>query len=397
MKISKKLLAILIIVIAGGAILWWSLRDETPKNEYITTIVKKGDIIQSVDAVGEVFSRNLVDVGAQVSGQIKELYVKVGDRVKAGDKIAQIDSIKQQNTLDQQLAALEILEAKLNSARISVDIALKQYKREQNLAKQNATSQESLENAKDTYSLKLASLKEIEAQIKQTGIEIDTAKTNLGYTDIRAPFDGVVVSVPVEVGQTLNANQTTPTLVNIADLTKMEIRLQVSEGDVPNIKVGDKVEYSILSNNSKKYTAYISSIDPGLTTLSDGQYSSSNSNSSSSSSSSAVYYYAKVNVDNSDEILRIGMTTENKIIIAENKDVLYLPTMAIKSGKKGKFVYIKNGDKIEQKSIKTGVTNGINTQIIEGLNEGEEVVYFYLNSTGVQNMMNSSRKPAMRL
>ena len=392
MKISKKLLAILIIVIAGGAILWWSLRDETPKNEYITTVVKKGDIIQSVDAVGEVFSRNLVAVGAQVSGQIKELYVKVGDRVKAGDKIAQIDSIKQQNTLDQQLAALEILEAKLNSAKISVDIALKQYEREQNLAKQNATSQESLENAKDTYSLKLASLKEIEAQIKQTGIEIDTARTNLGYTDIRAPFDGVVVSVPVEVGQTINANQTAPTLVNIADLTKMEIRLQVSEGDVSNIKVGNKVEYSILSNNSKKYTAYISSIDPGLTTLSDGTYSTN-----SSSSSSAVYYYAKVNVDNSDEILRIGMTTENKIIIAENKDVLYLPTTAIKSDKKSKFVYIKNGDKVEQKSIKTGVTNGINTQIIEGLNEGEEVIYFYLNSTGVQNMMNGSRKPAMRL
>lgn len=392
MKISKKLLAIPIIVIAGGAILWWSLRDETPKNEYITTVVKKGDIIQSVDAVGEVFSRNLVAVGAQVSGQIKELYVKVGDRVKAGDKIAQIDSIKQQNTLDQQLAALEILEAKLNSAKISVDIALKQYEREQNLAKQNATSQESLENAKDTYSLKLASLKEIEAQIKQTGIEIDTARTNLGYTDIRAPFDGVVVSVPVEVGQTINANQTTPTLVNIADLTKMEIRLQVSEGDVSNIKVGNKVEYSILSNNSKKYTAYISSIDPGLTTLSDGTYSTN-----SSSSSSAVYYYAKVNVDNSDEILRIGMTTENKIIIAENKDVLYLPTTAIKSDKKSKFVYIKNGDKVEQKSIKTGVTNGINTQIIEGLNEGEEVIYFYLNSTGVQNMMNGSRKPAMRL
>ena len=392
MKISKKLLAIPIIVIAGGAILWWSLRDETPKNEYITTVVKKGDIIQSVDAVGEVFSRNLVAVGAQVSGQIKELYVKVGDRVKAGDKIAQIDSIKQQNTLDQQLAALEILEAKLNSAKISVDIALKQYEREQNLAKQNATSQESLENAKDTYSLKLASLKEIEAQIKQTGIEIDTARTNLGYTDIRAPFDGVVVSVPVEVGQTINANQTAPTLVNIADLTKMEIRLQVSEGDVSNIKVGNKVEYSILSNNSKKYTAYISSIDPGLTTLSDGTYSTN-----SSSSSSAVYYYAKVNVDNSDEILRIGMTTENKIIIAENKDVLYLPTTAIKSDKKRKFVYIKNGDKVEQKSIKTGVTNGINTQIIEGLNEGEEVIYFYLNSTGVQNMMNGSRKPAMRL
>ena len=396
MKISKKILIISSVIIASGAILWWGLRDEAPKDEYITTMVKRGDIIQSVDAVGEVFSRNLVDVGAQVSGQIKELYVKVGDRVKAGDKIAQIDSIKQQNTLDQQLAALEILEAKLNSAKISVDIALKQYKREEKLAKQNATSQQSLENAKDTYSLKLASLKEIEAQIKQTGIEIDTARTNLGYTDIRAPFDGVVVSVPVEVGQTINANQTTPTLVNIADLTKMEIRLQVSEGDVPNIKVGNRVEYSILSNNFKKYSAEISSIDPGLTTLSDGKYSTTSS-ASSSASSSAVYYYAKVNVDNSDEILRIGMTTENRIIIAENKDVLYLPTMAIKSDKNGKFVYIKNGDKIEQKPIKTGITNGINTQILNGLNEGDEVIYFHLNSDSMKNMTSGQRKPMMRL
>lgn len=396
MKISKKLLIITGLIAVSGAILWWGLKDDEPKDKYITTVVKRGDIVQSVDAVGEVFASNLVDVGAQVSGQIKELYVKVGDKVKAGDKIAQIDSIKQQNTLDQQLAALEILEAKLNSAKISVDIALKQYKREQNLAKQNATSQESLENAKDTYSLKLASLKEIEAQIKQTGIEINTARTNLGYTDIRAPFDGVVVSVPVEVGQTINANQTTPTLVNIADLSKMEIRLQVSEGDIPNIKVGNKVEYSILSNNTKKFTAYISSIDPGLTTLSDGKYSTSNSNSSSTSSSSAVYYYAKVNVDNSDEILRIGMTTENKIIIAENKDVLYLPTMAIKSGKDGKFVYIKNGDKIEQRAITTGITNGINTQILSGLSENEEVIYFHLNSASMQNMMNGSKRPMMR-
>lgn len=397
MKISKKLLVITGLIAVSGAVLWWGLKDDQPKDEYITTLVKRGDIIQSVDAVGEVFASNLVDVGAQVSGQIKELYVKVGDKVKAGDKIAQIDSIKQQNTLDQQLAALEILEAKLNSAKISTDIALKQYKREQNLAKQNATSQESLENAKDNYSLKLATLKEIQAQIKQTGIEINTARTNLGYTDIRAPFDGVVVSVPVEVGQTINANQTTPTLVNIADLSKMEIRLQVSEGDIPNIKVGNRVEYSILSNNFKKYNAQISSIDPGLTTLSDGKYSTSNSNSSSTSSSSAVYYYAKVNVDNSDEILRIGMTTENKIIIAENKDVLYLPTMAIKSGKDGKFVYIKNGDKIEQRAITTGITNGINTQILSGLSENEEVIYFHLNSDSMKNMINGSKRPMMRL
>lgn len=396
MKITKKLALIPLIIIIAFGLWWWSSGDEQGKDEYIQTAVKRGDLTLSVDAVGEVFAQNLVDVGAQVSGQIKELYVKVGDKVKKGDKIAQIDSIKQQNTLDQQLAALDILKAKLNSAKISADIALKQYKREQNLAKNNATSLESLENYKDAYSLKEASLKEIQAQIKQTQIEIDTARTNLGYTDIRAPFDGVVVSVPVEVGQTINANQTTPTLVNIADLSKMEIKMQVSEGDIPKIKVGNKVEYSILSNTSKTYIGAISSIDPGLTTLSDGKYTTT-SNSSSSQASSAVYYYTKVVVDNSNELLRIGMTTQNKIIIDEVKDALYLPVMAVKKDQNGSFVMIKNEDKIEKKAVTTGLNTGLNIEIKSGLNEGDSVIFFHLSADGVKGMISNSRRPMMRM
>ncbi|QQF51567.1 efflux RND transporter periplasmic adaptor subunit [Campylobacter fetus] len=390
--------------IAAAAVLvaifcfWYYQNSKKPENEYLTTIVKKGNLTQSVEAVGEVFAENLVDVGAQVSGQIKELYVKVGDKVKKGDKIAQIDSIKQQNTLDQQLAALEILNAKLKSAKISLNIAEIQYNRELRLAEQNATSVENLENYKNTLSLQNASLKEIEAQIKQTQIEISTARTNLNYTDIRAPFDGVVVSVPVEVGQTLNANQTTPTLVNIADLSKMEIRMQISEGDVPKISIGDRVEYSILSDINKKYTGSLTSIDPGLTTLSDGKYktTSSSSGSSSSSSSSAVYYYAKLKVDNSSEFLRIGMTTQNTIIIKEIKDTLLLPTMAIKSDENGNFVLIKNGEEIKKVRVEVGISSSVDTQILSGLSEGDEVVTSQLGGDELKKLLNT-RSPKIRV
>lgn len=388
---------IIIIVLCVIGILFFNSKDKK-EQELITVTVKKDNLIQSVEAVGEVFAQNLVNVGAQASGQIKELYVKVGDKVKKGDKIAQIDQATQQNRLDQQNAELEILNAKLNSAIIKQDIAKKQYDRELLLAKNNATSKESLENYKNSLSTAEASLKELKSQIKQTKIEIETAKTNLGYTNIVAPLDGTIVSVPVEVGQTINANQTTPTVANIADLTKMEIKMKVSEGDITKVKIGDKVQYSILSETKKKFEGQVSSIDPGLTSLSDGSYSSSayGTSSGSSSSSSAVYYYAKAKINNTDEFLRIGMTTQNTIIVKEIKDALILPTLAIKTDKKGNYVLVKEGEKIQKVRIEVGITTDVNTEILSGLSEGQVVILSQISNTEINKMIGKT-KARMRI
>ncbi len=335
---------------------------------YLTAQAKRGDIAQSVEATGEVFAANLVDVGAQVSGQIDKLFVKVGDKVKAGDLIAQIDSVKQRNTLSQQEAALESYKAQLNSTKIALGVAKSQYEREKKLYKNKATTSESLENAKSSFSTKEAAVKELQAKIKQTQIEIDTAKTNLGYTKIVAPLDGTVVSVPVEEGQTINAVQSTPTIAMIADLSKMEIKMQISEGDVVQVKAGNRVEYFILSDVNRKFNATLSSIDPGLTTLSDGTYKSSGSG------SSAIYYYAKLFVDNSQEVLRIGMTTQNSIIIQEAKDAIFVPSLAVKTEGEQSVVYVKKNKEVEKRVVKTGVVSSVNTQILSGVEEGEEVV-----------------------
>ena len=394
---KTKILIILLILGVGGYFVYdkfFNIKDE--KVEFITKKAKKGSFSKKVDATGEIFATELIDVGAQVSGQIKKLYVKLGDQVKKGDMIASIDSSTQQNSIDNKEAQLAIYKAQLESAKVALNIAKTQFDRENALFSKNATSKQEFETAKNTYSANSAKIKELEAQIKQTNIELSTAKINLGYTKITAPRDGTVVSVQVEEGQTVNANQTTPTIVNIADLSHVKMKMQIAEGDITKIKVGTPVEYSILSEPTKKFQTTVSSIDPGLTTLSDGSYGSSSSSkssySSSSSSSSAVYYYAQSIVDNKDGILRIGMTTQNELLIANVEDAIIVPSIGIKKDENGTFVYVLKDGKPVKTAVKTGIKDNLDTQIISGVNEGDEIITSQGSSSEIAKMIAKEHK-----
>ena len=394
---KTKILIILLIFGVGGYFIYdnfFKVKDE--KVEFITKKAKKGSFSKKVDATGEIFATELIDVGAQVSGQIKKLYVKLGDQVKKGDMIASIDSSTQQNSIDNKEAQLAIYKAQLESAKVALNIAKTQFDRENALFAKNATSKQEFESAKNTFSANSAKIKELEAQIKQTNIELSTAKINLGYTKITAPRDGTVVSVQVEEGQTVNANQTTPTIVNIADLSHVKMKMQIAEGDITKIKVGTPVEYSILSEPTKKFQTTVSSIDPGLTTLSDGSYGSSSSSkssySSSSSSSSAVYYYAQSIVDNKDGILRIGMTTQNELLIANVEDAIIVPSIGIKKDENGTFVYVLKDGKPVKTAVKTGIKDNLDTQIISGINEGDEIITSQGSSSEIAKMIAKEHK-----
>ena len=394
---KTKILIILLILGVGGYFVYdkfFNIKDE--KVEFITKKAKKGSFSKKVDATGEIFATELIDVGAQVSGQIKKLYVKLGDQVKKGDMIASIDNSTQQNSIDNKEAQLAIYKAQLESAKVALNIAKTQFDRENALFSKNATSKQEFESAKNTYSANSAKIKELEAQIKQTNIELSTAKINLGYTKITAPRDGTVVSVQVEEGQTVNANQTTPTIVNIADLSHVKMKMQIAEGDITKIKVGTPVEYSILSEPTKKFQTTVSSIDPGLTTLSDGSYGSSSSSkssySSSSSSSSAVYYYAQSIVDNKDGILRIGMTTQNELLIANVEDAIIVPSIGIKKDENGTFVYLLKDGKAVKTAVKTGIKDNLDTQIISGINEGDEIITSQGSSSEIAKMIAKEHK-----
>lgn len=394
---KTKILIFLFILGVGGYFVYdkfFNIKDE--KVEFITKKAKKGSFSKKVDATGEIFATELIDVGAQVSGQIKKLYVKLGDQVKKGDMIASIDSSTQQNSIDNKEAQLAIYKAQLESAKVALNIAKTQFDRENALFAKNATSKQEFESAKNTFSANSAKIKELEAQIKQTNIELSTARINLGYTKITAPRDGTVVSVQVEEGQTVNANQTTPTIVNIADLSHVKMKMQIAEGDITKIKVGTPVEYSILSEPTKKFQTTVSSIDPGLTTLSDGSYGSSSSSkssySSSSSSSSAVYYYAQSIVDNKDGILRIGMTTQNELLIANVEDAIIVPSIGIKKDENGTFVYVLKDGKPVKTAVKTGIKDNLDTQIISGINDGDEIITSQGSSSEIAKMIAKEHK-----
>lgn len=208
-----------------------------------------------------------------------------------------------------------------------------------------------LETQKNNFYTLKANVAELNAQVVQLEITLKNAQKDLGYTTITAPMDGVVINVAVDEGQTVNANQNTPTIVRIANLDQMEVRMEIAEADVGKIKIGTELDFSLLSDPQKTYQASIASIDPADTQISDSSTSSGSSSSSSSSSSSnnAIYYYAKFYVANKDDFLRIGMSIQNEIVVASAKDVIAVPTYAIKNDAKGYYVEILQDQKSSKK------------------------------------------------
>ncbi|EHW5682936.1 efflux RND transporter periplasmic adaptor subunit [Campylobacter coli] len=368
---KNRVVLIVVILALFGVGAYFIFFNDNEKITYLTQKVKKIDISQTIEAVGKVYAKDQVDMGAQVSGQIIKLYVDVGSHVKQGDLIAQIDKDKQQNDLDITKAQLESAKANLESKKVALEIASKQYQREQKLYAAKASSLENLEIQKNNYYSLKASVAELNAQVIQLEITLKNAKKDLDYTTITAPIDGVVINVAVDEGQTVNANQNTPTIVRIANLDEMEIKMEIAEADVNKIKIGTELEFSLLNDPQKTYRASIASIDPADTEVSD---SSSSYSSSSSSSSNAIYYYAKFYVQNKDNFLRIGMSIQNEIVIASVKDVIAVPTYAIKNDAKGYYVEILQNQKAVKKYVKFGIKDSINTQILEGVDENEELI-----------------------
>ena len=233
---KKRFFILLGLLIAAGAAYYFFSSNSKQETTYLTESVTRGNVEKTVVASGSVESVNEVDVGAQASGKITKLYVKLGQEIKKGEMIADIDSTTQINTLNTKKAALVSYQAQLKAKKTAYDVALSSYNRLSKLYMQKATSLDSVNTAKSTLDNAKAEMEVIEANIKQAEIEVNTAETNVGYTKITAPMDGTVISVPVSEGQTVNANQTTPTIVTIADLSKMKIKPEISEGDITKVK-----------------------------------------------------------------------------------------------------------------------------------------------------------------
>lgn len=364
---KKRILGITVVLIILAAIYYFNLQSQ-PKTTYLTETAKYSDIQQTVVATGTVRSSNRVEVGARVSGKVEKILVKLGQKVKKGELIAELDSITQENTLNSAQAQLAAYKAQLVAAQTAYRVANSNFQRIAKLYKRKASSLDDYENAQNNLDSAKANVEQIQAQIKQSEIEVNTAATNLNYTKITSPIDGTVISIPVSVGQTVNANQTTPTIIQVADLDTMLIKPEISEGDITKIKPGMKVQFTTLAEPDEIYQAKIASVDPALTTLTDNEYSESVSD------TNAIYYYANVLVPNPEHKLQIGMTTQNTIITAQKQHVLVVPTLAIQKRNGQNSVQILDGDKVVEKVVQIGLHDDINTEILSGLNEGDNVI-----------------------
>lgn len=361
--------ALLLVLLAAGAGVWVWLKPEE-KTTYLTDTVSRGHVAQTVSATGEISAAQLVDVGAQASGQIKVMHVKIGQEVQKGDLIAEIDATTQRNSLNTHKAQLETYQAQLASAQIALKSAEKQLARERALMAENATSKQELESAQDAHAAARARVAELQSSIRQSRIAINTAESDLGYTRITAPISGTVVSLVVEEGQTVNANQTTPTIVQIANLKQMLNKMQIAEGDVTKVHAGQKLSFTTLADPDRPQQAELDSIDPGLTTMSQGSYTTS-----TDTTSTAIYYYARALVPNEDGKLAIGMTTQNTITISEAKDVLTVPAMAVKQRKDERYVRVLDDKgRPQERTVTVGISDGTRTEIKSGLSENEKVV-----------------------
>jgi macrolide-specific efflux system membrane fusion protein len=387
----------LTVIAATGA--YFYFRGEQPPAA-MTAPVSRGDVESTVLANGTVESNNLVSVGAQVSGQLKTLKVALGNTVKAGQLVAEIDSLPQQNTLRNKTAALAAVRAQKLAKEASHRQAELAYKRQMQMLQGDAASRADFENAEAILNVTKAEIAALDAQIEQAKIAVDTAQLDLGYTKINSPIDGVVVAIVTKEGQTVNANQSAPTIIKVARLDRMTIKVEISEADVVRVKPGQRVYFTILGEPDNRYPAELGSIEPAPESISKDS-SSSSAASTTSSSSTAIYYLGILDVPNTEGKLRISMTTQVNIVLAEAKNVLVVPAAALgQKNNEGRYtVRVETATgKLEDQWVRIGLNNNVQAEILEGLQEGQRVVIGeQASGTAVQPGSSQRRIPMPRM
>jgi HlyD family secretion protein len=365
----KKVLIIIavIIFIAGAGFLLF--RGKGNELKFKTEKIARGDVEMAVTATGTVNPVTTVLVGTQVSGTIKNIYVDFNSPVKKGQLIARIDPALFDAQVNQARANLLSAKANLEKAEASEFDAKRTMERNKELLAKNLIAQSDFDTAETNYETAKASTSAAKSQVAQSEAALSTAETNLFYTKIVSPVDGIVVSRNVDVGQTVAASFQTPTLFSIAqDLTKMQIDTNVAEADIGNIKVGDDVEFTVDAYPDTTFKGKVSQVRNAPITVQN-----------------VVTYDVVIQVDNRELKLKPGMTANVSIIISIKKDVLKIPNAALRfkpaeksitaTEKKGPGVWILEKDKPKRVPVSLGISDGSYTELVKGdIKEGQEAI-----------------------
>ena len=386
--------AVVAMVALAPTVLW--PRQAMP--QLATSPAIRADIENAVVATGIIKPSNLVSVGAQVSGRIESLKVDLGDQVKAGDLIAEIDSRTQTNTLESAQANLDNVKASRDAQAATLRQYEQEFRRQKTMLAAQASAQADYDAALANLNAARAQVRALDASIKVQETTVATAQTNLGYTQITAPIDGTVLAVVSRQGQTVNANQTTPTIVMLGTLSTMTVYAEISEADVVHVKEGQEVYFTILGDPSKRYVSTLRKVEPAPESITDEDTSTSSASSgSSSSSSTAIYYNGVFDIDNSANELRTYMTAEVHIVLARADNALVIPAAALgEQDQDGNYmvqVLDANG-RPETRKLSIGINNRAQAQVLSGLEAGERVVVGEaVAASSASNTSNSRRGP----
>jgi macrolide-specific efflux system membrane fusion protein len=364
---SLWLVGALLLIGAGAFGYHWAFGKS--KVRYTTAFVTRGAVESTVVAAGIVQPIKYVDVGAQTSGKLKSLKVNRGDQVKENQLLAEIDPALADTALTSANAALESMTAMHALKQAQLVLAKVQEVRNDELFTNRLISTSDRDITKAAYDVAFADAASLSAQMKEATAAIDTGKANLGYTKITAPMAGEVVSISLLEGQTLNANQQAPNILRLADISTVTVWAQVSEADIVRVKPAQDVYFTVLGD-SRRWNGKVTQILPTPELINN-----------------VVFYDVLFDIPNPERELKIQMTAQVFIVLAQAKDVLLIPVAAIGNAGEGaetKVRVLKADGTVEQRTIKIGIKSEISAEVKDGLKEKEQVIVGETTAQGIK-------------
>ena len=389
MKAKRNIFVTIIMLIGMGIILCFCNSNNTVETSYTTETVKRGTLSNSITATGTIEPVTEVEVGTQVSGIIDKIYVDYNSKVTKGQVIAEMDKIT--------------LQSELLSARATHDGNKAEYDYQLNLYNRNkALYEKQLISATD-FEQSAYNFQRAKSTFEQSKASLAKAERNLSYATITSPIDGVVTSRDVEEGQTVASGFETPTLFTIAaDLTKMQVVADVDEADIAGVKEGAKVAFSVDAYPNDIFEGRVEQIRLGST------ISSSNA---TNNGTSVVTYEVVISAENPDMKLKPRLTANANIFTLYKDDVMLIPNKALRYTPDEKAsqeyqiidcdaqrkVWTLEGKTLKAHALKTGSTDGIQTEVLEGVTEGMSIVTEAVVKGDFKNMnfANVERSPFM--
>src|SRR5262245_23405874 len=416
MRFKKTIVTLVLLLAAGGAGYgYWRMNNEPKDPPYLIASVAKSNIRQVVSSTGTLQAVTTVLVGSQVSGTIATLAADYNSKVTKGQVVAQLDQSRFAARVEETRANLLAAQASAAKSKVALEDAERTLKRVKELKQRDLVSQSELDGAQTAFDASRSQFNVAQAQVGQAQASMNQAQIDLGYTIIRSPVDGIVISRSVDVGQTVAASLSAPTLFTIAnDLTRMEVHTNVDEADIGNIFEGQDVTFTVDAHPQRRFRGKVHQVRNAPQVIQN-----------------VVTYNSVVRIDNKELLLKPGMTANVQFLVAQREDALTIPNIALRfrppeekneaeqllrqeQGRVGTRItqrrtsraggggggggssegrrvrqvkiYVLKDGKIEPVDVQVGITDGSKTEIVDGsLNENDLVIIGMSGSGGTQS------------